>query len=174
LVGWSGCCNLGGDWGRYGLDVGTLCDAGAAAQVRGLTAEVRTCVGVAGGGEQPGGLDLRSQGCESVVASIWRPAVASSIGSEREQATRALKGESWSGRVAIAEHFDVKQQAFLDFVLSHYVAQGVHELDQEKLTPLLRLRYNNSIADAIADLGRPEEIVAVFAGFQRFLYETAA
>ena len=31
-----------------------------------------------------------------------------------------------------------KQQAFLDFVLSHYVSVGVEELDQEKLTPLLR------------------------------------
>ena len=35
---------------------------------------------------------------------------------------------------------------------------GVEELDQEKLTPLLRLKYHDSIADAVADLGRPEEI----------------
>jgi hypothetical protein len=34
----------------------------------------------------------------------------------------------------------------------------VDELDQEKLTPFLRLKYHNSIADAVADLGRPEEI----------------
>jgi type I restriction enzyme, R subunit len=88
--------------------------------------------------------------------------------------TKTREDRAGVARVAIAERFDAKQQAFLDFVLSHYVAQGVHELDQEKLTPLLRLRYNNSIADAIADLGRPEEIGAVFAGFQRFLYETAA
>jgi hypothetical protein len=32
----------------------------------------------------------------------------------------------------------------------------VQELDQEKLTPLLRLKYNNSIADAVAHLGKPE------------------
>ena len=31
---------------------------------------------------------------------------------------------------------------------------GVDELDQEKLTPLLRLKYHNSIADAVADLGK--------------------
>ena len=66
-----------------------------------------------------------------------------------------------------------KQQAFLDFVLSHYVNVGVEELDQEKLTPLLRLKYHNSIADAVADLGRPEEIGAVFAGFQKYLYQPA-
>ena len=46
----------------------------------------------------------------------------------------------------------------LDFVLEHHVSVGVEELDQEKLTPLLRLKYNNSIKDAIADLGKSEEI----------------
>jgi type I restriction enzyme R subunit len=74
-------------------------------------------------------------------------------------------------RLVIRTSFDSKQQAFLDFVLSQYVEVGVEELDQEKLSPLLRLRYNNAIADAIADLGRPEEISAVFAGFQRYLYQ---
>jgi type I restriction enzyme R subunit len=66
------------------------------------------------------------------------------------------------------------EQAFLDFVLAHYVDEGVQELDQAKLTPLLRLKYNNSSADAIADLGRPEEIGTVFAGFQQYLYRGVA
>ncbi len=73
-------------------------------------------------------------------------------------------------RVAMNSHFSGKQQAFLDFVLAHYVTVGVEELDQEKLTPLLRLRYHDSIADAVADLGRPEEIGRAFSGFQRYLY----
>jgi type I restriction enzyme R subunit len=67
--------------------------------------------------------------------------------------------------------FSSKQQEFVNFVLAHYVGVGVGELDQEKLTPLLRLRYRNSIADAIADLGRPEEISKVFVGFQKYLYQ---
>jgi type I restriction enzyme, R subunit len=46
-------------------------------------------------------------------------------------------------------------------------------LDQKKLTPLLRLKFG-SIHDAIADLGRPDEIGKVFSGFQKFLYEKAA
>ena len=82
---------------------------------------------------------------------------------------RAEKAKS-----AINTHFTTKQQTFLDFVLSHYVSVGVDELDQEKLTPLLRLKYRDSIADAVADLGRPEEIGKVFTGFQKFLYEAAA
>jgi len=55
-----------------------------------------------------------------------------------------------------------------------YVNVGVEELDQEKLTPLLRLKYRNSIADAVADLGNPEAIASVFSGFQKHLYEQAA
>jgi len=78
-----------------------------------------------------------------------------------------------TAKVEINAHFDAKQQAFLDFVLAHYVSEGVQELDQDKLTPLLRLRYNNSIADAVADLGRPEEIGKVFLDFQRYLYQDA-
>ena len=59
---------------------------------------------------------------------------------------------------------------FLDFVLSHYVRVGVEELDLDKLTPLLKLKYHDSIPDAVADLGRPDEIGKVFRGFQRYLY----
>ena len=77
-------------------------------------------------------------------------------------------------KVFINTHFNLKQKAFLDFVLEHYVSVGVEELDQEKLTPLLRLKYNNSINDAIADLGKPEEIGKVFAGFQKYLYQVQA
>ncbi|QEX18619.1 DEAD/DEAH box helicase [Hypericibacter terrae] len=86
--------------------------------------------------------------------------------SRRERAAKA--------QLEIKSRFASKQQAFLDFVLSHYVSQGVEELDQEKLTPLLRLKYNDSIADAVADLGRPDEIGKMFAGFQRYLYQPAA
>lgn len=60
------------------------------------------------------------------------------------------------------------------FVLSHYVRVGVEELDQDKLTPLLRLKYHDSIADAVADLGRPDEIGAAFASFQKYLYKQPA
>jgi type I restriction enzyme R subunit len=79
-----------------------------------------------------------------------------------------------NAKVEISAHFNTKQQAFLDFVLSHYVSVGVEELDHEKLTPLLRLKYHDAIADAVADLGEPEEIGGVFAGFQKYLYQEVA
>jgi len=55
-------------------------------------------------------------------------------------------------------------------VFIYSLTVGVEELDQNKLTPLLRLKYHDSIADAVADLGKPDEIGKVFAGFQRYLY----
>jgi type I restriction enzyme R subunit len=85
------------------------------------------------------------------------------------------RGERASNaKVVINTRFSTKQQAFLDFVLSQYINVGAQELDQEKPSPLLKLKYNNAIADAVADLGRPEEIGKLFAGFQRYLYQRVA
>jgi type I restriction enzyme R subunit len=78
-----------------------------------------------------------------------------------------------NAKAHLNSQFSTKQQAFIDFVLQHYITVGVEELDQEKLRPLLRLKYNDSIADAVADLGQPEQIGQVFAGFQKFLYQPA-
>ena len=86
--------------------------------------------------------------------------------------TRVVRADM--AKLAIITHFNTKQQIFLDFVLSHYVNVGVDELDPENLTPLLRLKYPNSIADAVADLGKPEEIGKVFSGFQKYLYQPMA
>ena len=73
-------------------------------------------------------------------------------------------------KAEVHQQFTDKQQAFVDFVLAQYVKEGVDELDAEKLTPLLRLRYYNAIADALADLGSADQIRKVFVGFQRHLY----
>ena len=86
--------------------------------------------------------------------------------------TREERAEK--AKIIISTRFNSKQRVFLDFVLSHYVSVGVEELDQEKLTPLLRLKYHDSIADAVADLGKPDEIGRIFTGFQKYLYQTAA
>ena len=79
-----------------------------------------------------------------------------------------------NAKVYINTRISAKQQVFLDFVLSHYVRVGVEELDQSKLTSLLRLKYHDSIADAVADLGKPDEIGNIFAGFQKYLYQVPA
>ena len=84
------------------------------------------------------------------------------------------KERAASAHKEIHDHFSDKQQAFLGFVLAHYVHEGVEELEQEKLTKLLRLKYHDSIPDAVADLGG--DITAIrnlFTGFQRYLYQGA-
>jgi type I restriction enzyme R subunit len=76
-------------------------------------------------------------------------------------------------RPSIHASFGEKLRAFLDFVLSHYVAEGFEELDQDKLAPLLQLRYN-ALSDAILDLGPALEIGKMFVSFQQYLYLEAA
>lgn len=75
-------------------------------------------------------------------------------------------------KIVISKEFGDKQQAFLTFVLAHYVSAGVDELDEIKLGPLLKLKYNNAIADAFADLGTPDSVRKAFVGFQQYLYQS--
>ena len=82
----------------------------------------------------------------------------------REQ--RAAQAEAMLG-----QEFDNKQHAFLSFVLGHYVKEGVSELDDTKLGPLLKLKYNNALADAFAELGTADVVRRAFVGFQKYLYQ---
>ena len=50
------------------------------------------------------------------------------------------------------------------------VAQGVGELDQEKLGDLLQLKYH-TVSDAADQLGGVPAIRDTFVGFQQYLYE---
>lgn len=74
-------------------------------------------------------------------------------------------------RTNILSRYDTEQQAFLDFVLSQYVAQGEEELDTDKLPDLLDLKYG-SPTDAVRELGSVAEIRSTFTGFQKRLYES--
>ncbi len=107
-------------------------------------------------------IDAENSDLFDVLAYV---AYASPMLSRQERATQAKR--------SVSAQVTYKQQEFIDFVLSHYVTVGVEELSREKLTPLLRLKYHDSIADAVAELGPPEDIGRVFVGFQRFLYDKA-
>jgi len=82
--------------------------------------------------------------------------------------TRAERAET--GKYRMAGQYDEKLAAFLDFVLAQYVSQGVEELEQEKLGPLIALKYGSATA-AAAKLGGAAMIRDAFVGFQRHLYE---
>ena len=66
--------------------------------------------------------------------------------------------------------YNSNQQVFLDFVLKQYVNSGVEELSEEKLTPLLILKYK-AIPDAKQELGDIATIRNIFIGFQSHLYD---
>jgi type I restriction enzyme R subunit len=65
--------------------------------------------------------------------------------------------------------YNPKQQEFLNFVLEQYIRDGVEELDDDKLSPLLYLKYK-SIADAKRELGEVASIRNTFIDFQKYLY----
>ena len=87
-----------------------------------------------------------------------------------EAPTETRSERANKARTVVHQQFNDKQQAFVEFVLAQYVKQGVDELDAEKLSPLLKLKYT-ALNDALKDLGSPEQIRQMFIGFQRHLYE---
>ena len=74
-----------------------------------------------------------------------------------------------SRKAHIFNNYTNKQQEFIAFVLDHYVAQGVTELDDDKLPELLELKYD-TIMDAVNELENIDLIRDVFIGFQEHLY----
>jgi len=95
---------------------------------------------------------------------------------KNEDELRALWGNPKTRKDRVKRHktqifqqYTDKQQEFLDFVLGHYISQGVTELDAEKLPDLLELKYG-SAKDAIPQLGSVPEIRGLFIGFQEHLY----
>lgn len=107
--------------------------------------------------------------------SFWKPCLAPCPSSSGMKTSCARCGarpiRAAMAKTEVHQKFTDRQQALVDFVPARYVKEGVEELDAEKLTPLLRLRYNNAIADAVADLGSADQIRRVFVGFQKYLYE---
>lgn len=81
-------------------------------------------------------------------------------------------------RVAAAEAtiftlMDEKQKEFIEFVLRKYIEIGVGELDDTKLSLLLKSKYQSQ-ADGIEALGgNVLKIRNLFVEFQQYLYKTA-
>lgn len=91
-----------------------------------------------------------------------------------EYISSAKKPITREERVAKSQHkifedLDINQKEFLDFVLTKYIESGVEELGLEKLSPLLRLKYQE-VEDATELLGGVKKIRETFIGFQKYLY----
>ena len=95
-----------------------------------------------------------------------------------EQAFKNIDDALWKESGCTTELDYTEQTSWLLFLKyldgleqDNYVTSGVDELDEAKLGPLLKLKYNNSIADAFTDLGSPDQVRNAFVVFQRHLYE---
>jgi len=80
------------------------------------------------------------------------------------RATRASNAEK-----NIYNNLSDKQIEFIDFVLSKYVEGGVEELDINRLSDLITLKYK-AIYDGEKALGNVEGIKNMFIDFQKHLY----
>ncbi len=69
----------------------------------------------------------------------------------------------------IHSNLSEKQKEFVDFILSRYVEGGVDELDINRLSDLLTLKYK-AVYDGEKALGNVEVIKKMFIDFQRHLY----
>ena len=81
-----------------------------------------------------------------------------------QRTTRVANAEN-----EIHKNINDKQKEFIDFVLNKYVEGGVDELDINRLSDLIELKYK-TIHDGQKVLGSPESIKKTFIGFQKFLY----
>ena len=81
-----------------------------------------------------------------------------------QRATRVANAED-----EIYKNLNDNQKEFIDFVLSRYVEGGVDELDLDKLSSLIELKYN-TIHDGLEVLGNADEIKRTFIEFQKHLY----
>ena len=77
-----------------------------------------------------------------------------------QRATRVANAES-----KIYTNLDSNQKEFIDFVLNKYVEGGVDELDINRLSDLVILKYN-TLHDGQKKLGNPEKIKSTFIDFQ--------
>jgi type I restriction enzyme R subunit len=69
----------------------------------------------------------------------------------------------------IHKNLNDNQKEFIDFVLSRYVEGGVEELDLDRLSSLIELKYN-TVHDGLEVLGNVDEIKSTFIDFQKHLY----
>ncbi len=81
-----------------------------------------------------------------------------------QRATRVANAEN-----KIYKDLNEKQKEFIDFVLSKYVQGGVEELDINRLSSLVELKYK-SLHDGQKALGDADKIKSTFIDFQKHLY----
>lgn len=70
----------------------------------------------------------------------------------------------------IHSNLNDRQKEFIDFVLERYALGGVEELDMDRLSDLITLKYR-TVSDGQKVLGDIDGIKNMFIGFQKHLYQ---
>lgn len=85
----------------------------------------------------------------------------------KQPVTRAARVET--NKDNIYNFLNEKQRDFVDYVLRNYIAEGVDELDDKKLSTILEAKYG-SLTSAQQALGSGDGIRSTFIEFQERLY----
>ena len=88
--------------------------------------------------------------------------------------TRPVTRESRvkENRDRILNALDDEQREFVDYVLDNYIKKGVDELDEDKISTVVTVKYG-SVKDAKKRLGDLKQIRKTFINFQPLLYNAA-
>tara|TARA_B100000886_G_C20119714_1_gene365361 strand:- start:35 stop:565 length:531 start_codon:yes stop_codon:yes gene_type:complete len=70
----------------------------------------------------------------------------------------------------IYENVSDNEREFIDFILSRYVDGGGEELEIDRLSKHIELKYL-SMVDGQKVLGSPQNIKEIFVNFQKYLYQ---
>ncbi|MEZ5476778.1 MAG: type I restriction-modification enzyme R subunit C-terminal domain-containing protein [Thiolinea sp.] len=73
-------------------------------------------------------------------------------------------------KARICQGCNYQQREFIDFILAHYVDQGIGELSIDKLKTLIELKYQG-VRDMPAELGKASGARQLFLDIQRGLYQ---
>ena len=73
------------------------------------------------------------------------------------------------GKAVVSSTYEEKLAAFLEFVLGHYVEEGVQDLSRDKLSDYLTIQFGSQVQGAKA-LGGIDKAIDSYIGFQAHLY----
>jgi membrane peptidoglycan carboxypeptidase len=144
----------------------------------GFTPTLATCVWIGYPDETKSLYNIEGVGAVSgptLPADIWHNYMDSALEGTPPVSFAAPKKtrekRATSARLRVAVQFSDRTRDFIDFVLDHYVNEGVEELDPQKLPDLLQLKYGG-VNDALKAIGATADGVRdAFFDFQKFLYE---
>ncbi|MBK8566896.1 MAG: DEAD/DEAH box helicase family protein [Saprospiraceae bacterium] len=100
--------------------------------------------------------------------------VLNHVSYSRDMITRKQRAAKLRGETHFFEVFtNVQAKDFLHFILERYEADGVEELERDKLSELIKLRNLGTASEAAAVFGGRERLLDAFYGLQRELYKAS-